>query len=157
MQPSTPLTLSSSKQPTQGHRHRYRAAAPYQGRHPVCPSPCQCHPPNSRALPPQVIGTAIALLLLTKGAIPLWGGVLLAAGAAYLMLFLANLGVRYLEVLFEVLIAGKGSGPAFKRHRLAPLQLPCPQPSLTLLPAPCCLPVLPPTVLALPAPCAVQS
>ena len=37
---------------------------------------------------------------------PLWAGVLVAAASAYLMLFLERLGVRYLEVLFELLIAG---------------------------------------------------
>jgi natural resistance-associated macrophage protein len=57
---------------------------------------------------PQVIGTALALLLLSGGAMPLWAGVLVAAASAYLMLFLERLGVRYLEVLFELLIAGAG-------------------------------------------------
>lgn len=56
---------------------------------------------------PQVIGTAIALLLLSRGAVPLWGGVLVAAGSAYTILFLERLGVRYLEVVFELLIAGE--------------------------------------------------
>lgn len=54
----------------------------------------------------QVIGTALALLLLSGGAMPLWAGVVVAAASAYLMLFLERLGVRYLEVLFELLIAG---------------------------------------------------
>ncbi|EFN55244.1 hypothetical protein CHLNCDRAFT_7420, partial [Chlorella variabilis] len=54
----------------------------------------------------EVIGTSIALLLLSRGAVPLWGGVLLAAAAAYTLLFLERLGVRYLEVVFELLIAG---------------------------------------------------
>ncbi|PRW44606.1 metal transporter Nramp3 [Chlorella sorokiniana] len=53
----------------------------------------------------EVIGTALALLLLSGGAMPLWAGVLVAAASAYLMLFLERLGVRYLEVLFELLIA----------------------------------------------------
>ncbi|KAL4428517.1 hypothetical protein ABPG75_002606 [Micractinium tetrahymenae] len=53
----------------------------------------------------EVIGTAIALLLLTGGGIPLWGGVLLAAAGAYTMLFLERLGVRWLEALFQALIA----------------------------------------------------
>ena len=59
-----------------------------------------------------MIGTAIALLLLTGGAVPLWAGVLLAAASAYIMLFLERLGVRYLEVLFELLIAGAWPAPA---------------------------------------------
>lgn len=53
----------------------------------------------------EVIGTALALLLLSGGAMPLWAGVVVAAASAYLMLFLERLGVRYLEVLFELLIA----------------------------------------------------
>ena len=71
-----------------------------------CPALPPCLPPSP--LPPsrQVIGTSIALLLLCRGAVPLWGGVLLAAAAAYTLLFLERLGVRYLEVVFELLIAG---------------------------------------------------
>ena len=61
-----------------------------------------------------MIGTAIALLLLTNGALPLWCGVLAAAVAAYAMLFLEKLGVRYLEAVFHVLIAG-GEGAAVPR------------------------------------------
>lgn len=63
--------------------------------------------PPRTPVPLQVIGTAIALLLLSGGAVPLWGGVLLAALSACLILFLERWGVRYLEVLFELLIAGK--------------------------------------------------
>ena len=55
-----------------------------------------------------MIGTALALLLLSGGAIPLWGGVLLAAVSAYTMLFLERLGVRYLEVVFQLFVAGGG-------------------------------------------------
>ena len=54
----------------------------------------------------QVIGTAIALLLLSGGAVPLWAGVLLAAAGAYAVLLLERVGVRYLEGVFEFLIAG---------------------------------------------------
>lgn len=53
-----------------------------------------------------MIGTAIALLLLSRGAVPLWAGVLAAAAAAYILLFLERLGVRWLEVAFELMIAG---------------------------------------------------
>lgn len=72
------------------------------------------HKPKRLTLPvlatiPQVIGTAIALLLLSGGGLPLWGGVLLAAVAAFLLLFMERLGVRYLEIVFEVLIAGETS------------------------------------------------
>jgi natural resistance-associated macrophage protein len=49
------------------------------------------------------------LLLLSGGGLPLWGGVLLAAVAAFLLLFMERLGVRYLEIVFEVLIAGETS------------------------------------------------
>lgn len=53
----------------------------------------------------EVIGTAIALLLLSQGAIPLWAGVIVAAVAAYVLLFLEKLGIRWLEVFFQLLIA----------------------------------------------------
>lgn len=53
----------------------------------------------------EVIGTAIALLLLTNGALPLWGGVIVAAVAAYVILLLERFGLRWLEALFQVLVA----------------------------------------------------
>ena len=64
------------------------------------------HRTSPHPLLPQVIGTALALLLLSGGAIPLWGGVLLAAVSAYTMLFLERLGVRYLELVFQLFVAG---------------------------------------------------
>jgi natural resistance-associated macrophage protein len=69
----------------------------------------------------QVIGTAIALLLLSRGAVPLWAGVLAAAAAAYTLLFLERLGVRWLEIAFEVLIAGECGSAA----RTMGVQQPC--------------------------------
>ena len=53
----------------------------------------------------EVIGTAIALALLTGGALPLWGGVVLAAGAAYVLLLLERVGHRTLEGVFQALLA----------------------------------------------------
>lgn len=53
-----------------------------------------------------MIGTAIAISLLSGGAVPLWGGVLLAAASAYVVLFLDRFGVRWLEGVFHLLIAG---------------------------------------------------
>eukprot|EP00887_Chlorella_sp_A99_P004922 scaffold4.g4922.t1 len=50
-------------------------------------------PPRS-----EVIGTAIALLLLTGGACPLWAGVLFAAVAGYALLLLERAGLRWLEL-----------------------------------------------------------
>ena len=65
----------------------------------------------------QVIGTAIALLLLSRGAVPLWGGVLLAAAGAYAVLLLERVGVRYLEGVFEFLIAGGFGGDGVRGQR----------------------------------------
>lgn len=52
----------------------------------------------------EVIGTAIAVSLLTRGAVPLWAGVIFAAIAAYVFLFLEKFGIRWLEAFFQVLV-----------------------------------------------------
>ncbi|KAJ9562350.1 hypothetical protein OSB04_007510 [Centaurea solstitialis] len=53
----------------------------------------------------EVIGSAIALKILTNGFLPLWAGVLITAFDCFIFLFLENYGVRKLEALFAVLIA----------------------------------------------------
>ncbi|KAI3722642.1 hypothetical protein L2E82_33684 [Cichorium intybus] len=53
----------------------------------------------------EVIGSAIALKILTIGFLPLWAGVLITAFDCFIFLFLENYGVRKLEALFAVLIA----------------------------------------------------
>ncbi|GBF91787.1 metal transporter-like [Raphidocelis subcapitata] len=53
----------------------------------------------------EVIGSAIAVLLLSRGAVPLWAGILLSAAASFLLLLVERLGVRHLESLFAVLIS----------------------------------------------------
>lgn len=63
--------------------------------------------PLPPATPPsqEVTGSAIAILLLSKGAIPLWGGVLLSAAASFLLLLIERHGMRSLEALFGGFIA----------------------------------------------------
>jgi len=66
------------------------------------------HPPRSRrqcAANAEVIGSAIAILLLTGGAIPLWAAILLSAAASFLLLLVERFGIRHLEALFGLLIA----------------------------------------------------
>ncbi|KAE8690364.1 Metal transporter Nramp5 [Hibiscus syriacus] len=53
----------------------------------------------------EVIGSAIAIQILSKGALPLWAGVLITASDCFIFLFLENYGVRKLEAVFAVLIA----------------------------------------------------
>ncbi|MBA0837039.1 hypothetical protein Goarm_009224 [Gossypium armourianum] len=53
----------------------------------------------------EVIGSAIAIQILTNGALPLWAGVLITASDCFVFLFLENYGVRKLEAVFAVLIA----------------------------------------------------
>eukprot|EP00200_Dunaliella_tertiolecta_P001465 CAMPEP_0202349806 /NCGR_PEP_ID=MMETSP1126-20121109/7141_1 /ASSEMBLY_ACC=CAM_ASM_000457 /TAXON_ID=3047 /ORGANISM="Dunaliella tertiolecta, Strain CCMP1320" /LENGTH=524 /DNA_ID=CAMNT_0048941671 /DNA_START=172 /DNA_END=1746 /DNA_ORIENTATION=- len=53
----------------------------------------------------EVIGSAIALSLLSWGRIPLWAGALLSAVASFAMLLIERAGIRKLEALFAVLIA----------------------------------------------------
>ncbi|KAK9061888.1 hypothetical protein SSX86_019072 [Deinandra increscens subsp. villosa] len=53
----------------------------------------------------EVIGSAIALKILTVGFLPLWAGVIITAFDCFIFLFLENYGVRKLEAFFAVLIA----------------------------------------------------
>ncbi|KAL6013201.1 hypothetical protein ACLOJK_003693 [Asimina triloba] len=53
----------------------------------------------------EVIGSAIAIKILSNGALPLWAGVVITAFDCFIFLFLENYGVRKLEAVFAVLIA----------------------------------------------------
>ncbi|KAF5747023.1 metal transporter Nramp2-like [Tripterygium wilfordii] len=53
----------------------------------------------------EVIGSAIAIQILSNGVLPLWAGVVITASDCFLFLFLENYGVRKLEAAFAVLIA----------------------------------------------------
>ncbi|RLN42736.1 metal transporter Nramp2 [Panicum miliaceum] len=53
----------------------------------------------------EVIGSAIAIKILSGGTVPLWGGVVITALDCFIFLFLENYGVRKLEAFFAVLIA----------------------------------------------------
>ncbi|XP_028772598.1 metal transporter Nramp2 isoform X2 [Neltuma alba] len=53
----------------------------------------------------EVIGSAIAIQILSHGVLPLWAGVLITASDCFILLFLENYGVRKLEAAFAVLIA----------------------------------------------------
>ncbi|OVA01006.1 Natural resistance-associated macrophage like [Macleaya cordata] len=53
----------------------------------------------------EVIGSAIAIQILSNGFLPLWAGVLITAIDCFIFLFLENYGVRKLEAVFAVLIA----------------------------------------------------
>ncbi|XP_010059862.2 metal transporter Nramp2 [Eucalyptus grandis] len=52
----------------------------------------------------EVIGSAIAIQILSNGRLPLWAGVLITASDCFMFLFLENYGVRKLEALFAMLI-----------------------------------------------------
>ncbi|KAL1224772.1 Metal transporter Nramp5 [Cardamine amara subsp. amara] len=53
----------------------------------------------------EVIGSAIALQILTKGFLPIWVGVIITAFDCFLISYLEKCGMRKLEGLFAVLIA----------------------------------------------------
>ncbi|KAL2505944.1 Metal transporter Nramp2 [Abeliophyllum distichum] len=53
----------------------------------------------------EVIGSAIAIKILSRGVIPLWAGVLITASDCFMFLLLENYGVRKLEAVFAVLIS----------------------------------------------------
>lgn len=52
----------------------------------------------------EVIGSAIAIEILSCGVLPLWAGVLITASDCFIFLFLENYGVRKLEAVFAFLI-----------------------------------------------------
>ncbi|XP_041328596.1 natural resistance-associated macrophage protein 2 isoform X5 [Pyrgilauda ruficollis] len=52
----------------------------------------------------EVIGSAIAINLLSMGRIPLWGGVLITIADTFVFLFLDKYGLRKLEAFFGLLI-----------------------------------------------------
>ncbi|OIW09669.1 hypothetical protein TanjilG_11056 [Lupinus angustifolius] len=52
----------------------------------------------------EVIGSAIAIRILSNGFVPLWFGVIITALDCFVFLFLENYGVRKLEAFFAVLI-----------------------------------------------------
>ncbi|KAK9998973.1 hypothetical protein SO802_018576 [Lithocarpus litseifolius] len=52
----------------------------------------------------EVIGSAIAIKILSNGVLPLWSGVIITALDCFIFLFLENYGVRKLEAVFAVLI-----------------------------------------------------
>ncbi|MED6196677.1 Metal transporter Nramp3 [Stylosanthes scabra] len=53
----------------------------------------------------EVIGSAIAIRILSNGLLPLWAGVTITALDCFVFLLLENYGVRKLEAVFAVLIA----------------------------------------------------
>nr|ABR27746.1 metal transporter NRAMP3 [Noccaea caerulescens] len=56
----------------------------------------------------EVIGSAIAIKILTNGILPLWAGVIITALDCFFFLFFENYGIRKLEAVFAVLIATMG-------------------------------------------------
>ncbi|GJX20819.1 metal transporter Nramp2-like protein [Tanacetum coccineum] len=53
----------------------------------------------------EVIGSAIAIKILSNGAVPIWAGVLITALDCFIFLFLENYGVRKLEAAFAGFIS----------------------------------------------------
>ncbi|KAF7047876.1 hypothetical protein CFC21_056733 [Triticum aestivum] len=53
----------------------------------------------------EVIGSAIAIKILSRGFLPIWAGVVITALDCFIFLSIENYGVRKLEALFAVLIA----------------------------------------------------
>ncbi|XP_051769302.1 natural resistance-associated macrophage protein 2-like isoform X2 [Ctenopharyngodon idella] len=70
----------------------------------------------------EVIGSAIALNLLSVGRIPLWGGVLITIIDTFVFLFLDKYGLRKLEAFFGVLITIMALSFGFEYVRVAPDQ-----------------------------------
>ncbi|KAL7616074.1 hypothetical protein Lser_V15G00898 [Lactuca serriola] len=56
----------------------------------------------------EVIGSAIAIQILSNGVLPIWVGVIITASDCFMFLLLENYGVRNLEAVFAVLISTMG-------------------------------------------------
>ncbi|CAJ2648402.1 metal transporter Nramp2-like [Trifolium pratense] len=56
----------------------------------------------------EVIGSAIALKILSHGVLPIWAGVVITAFDCFFFLFLENYGVRKLEGVFAIFIGTMG-------------------------------------------------
>ena len=75
--------------------------------------PCTCHAPAkhtrcTHATQPwlqEVVGSAIAITLLSQGAVPVWAGCIITGCDTFTFLAVHYFGVRYLEVLVAALIA----------------------------------------------------
>lgn len=70
----------------------------------------------------EVIGSAIAFVLLSGGAIPLWAGVLITAFDAFVFLLLDKYGLRKLEAFFAVLISVMAITFGYEYVKVAPNQ-----------------------------------
>ncbi|KAM4795031.1 natural resistance-associated macrophage protein 2 [Rhinophrynus dorsalis] len=70
----------------------------------------------------EVIGSAIALNLLSVGVIPLWGGVLITIIDTFFFLFLDKYGLRKLEAFFGVLITIMAITFGYEYVRVSPDQ-----------------------------------
>ena len=53
----------------------------------------------------ETVGCAIGISILSNGKIPLYGGCIIASGAAYLLLYFDRLGFRYIEAVYASLVA----------------------------------------------------
>eukprot|EP00051_Salpingoeca_urceolata_P011761 m.146135 g.146135 ORF g.146135 m.146135 type:complete len:527 (+) comp17241_c0_seq1:275-1855(+) len=71
----------------------------------------------------EVIGSAIAIYILSAGAVPLWAGSLITAVDTFTFLFLESYGLRKLEALFAVLITTMSITFGYMYIRAAPSQL----------------------------------
>lgn len=70
----------------------------------------------------EVIGSAIAFVLLSGGAIPLWAGVLITAFDAFVFLLLDKYGLRKLEAFFAFLISIMAITFGYEYVKVAPDQ-----------------------------------
>lgn len=70
----------------------------------------------------EVIGSAIAINLLSMGIIPLWGGVLITIVDTFFFLFLDKYGLRKLEAFFGLLITIMGITFGYEYIRVKPDQ-----------------------------------
>ncbi|KAJ3685542.1 hypothetical protein LUZ61_014706 [Rhynchospora tenuis] len=70
----------------------------------------------------EVIGSAIAIKILSRGFLPLWAGVVITAIDCFIFLFLENYGVRKLEAVFAFLIATMAISFAWMFRKTQPSQ-----------------------------------
>ena len=84
---------------------------------------CECPKRQTKFYFQEVIGTAIAIYLLSNKAVPLWGGVLITVADTFTFLGLDKYGLRKLEAFFGLLIAVMAVSFGYEYVVVAPNQV----------------------------------
>lgn len=71
----------------------------------------------------QVIGSALAINMLTHGSVPIWAAILITASDVFIFLLLENTGIRVMEAIFATFLAVMGASFLYMYIVAAPDQM----------------------------------